>query len=58
MYPFRHFNSWRSGRKGRTGKLVNVKWILSSSHGRSRHFHIREKWEIGVFNSKKKVQDC
>ena len=51
MYPFRHFNSWRSGRKGRTGKLVNVKWILSSSHGRSRHFHIREKWEIAIFNS-------
>ena len=24
MYPFRHSNSWRSGRKGRTEKLVNV----------------------------------
>ena len=42
MYPFRHSNSWRSGSKARTEKLVNVGWILLSCHVRPWNFHVRE----------------
>ena len=51
MYPFGHSNSWSSRRKGKTEKHVNVGWNLLSCHGRSRNFHVREKWETAHSNS-------
>ena len=57
MYQLRHSNSWRSGRKGRTEKLVKKGSIFLLCNGRWQNFHIDEKKEISIVNKKFKIFD-
>ena len=50
MYRLRHFNSWKSGRKGKTEKLVKVGQMVDREI-----FTYLKKLEIANFNSQQKV---